>query len=302
MAYDVLLNPSEAGYASRIPFGVDFPSMMEGEFVDGKVSVSGPEGATYSFEVEDESVLEIAEDGSVIVKSAGTTSVYVTMHRAGKPDQGPYKFSATVLPRTLVLHVSDVSAYFCASMAHPGIEIVEGSLLGGDSLGEVSYYVIDEEGASVVPDAPGTFAIAAQVAGLGSSYDVRIEPGLLTVLQESASADWVRLEDAQGLPLPDGQWSRGPVRIATAEAQETAGVYDWIALAGKGDSADGLVGLADAEAAADGVGLSVGEGASSACVEVFEEGKAAYDVVVGVSSGENAGAFFLLCPLALTST
>lgn len=298
VAYDVRLNPSEAGYASEIPFSVDFPSMTVGESVDGKVAVSGPEGATYSFEVEDDSVLEIAADGSIVAKSAGTTSVHVTMHRPGKPDQGPFKFSATVSPRTLVLQVSDASAYLGASMGQPGIQIVEGSLLDGDSLGEASYYVIDGEGASVVPDAPGTYAITAQVTGLGSNYDVRVEPGSLTVLQESASADWVRLEDAQGSPLSDGQWSRGPVRIAAAEAQGAAGVYDRIALAGKGDGADGSDGLADAAAAADADGRSVGEGAPSAYVEVSEEGEVAYDVVMGVSSGQNAGA--VSSPLSVT--
>lgn len=292
IAYDVRLNPSSPGYASEAPFSVEFPSMIVGDSVDEKISVSGPEGATYTFEVEDESVLEIAEDGSISAKAAGTTSVYVTMHRSGRPDQGPFKFTATVSPREIELQVSDASMYLGASIAQPGIEIVEGSLLEGDSLGDADYYVIDEQGDSIDPVSPGTYSITAQISDLGPNYDVRIKPGVLVVMQESASVDWVRLEDAEGSSLSEGQWSRGAVRIAAAGFQGDAGIYDRVLLSSeKEGESDRAVDAAATGISDDGFsGLLAGEGTLSSYVEISEEGETSHGVALGVSSGMNAGA------------
>lgn len=265
VAYDVRLNPSLPGRASDAPFVAEFPEMTVGESTSGPIVVRGPQDATYSFEVEDEGVLTVDEQGFVHAKSAGTTVVRIVMSRPGMPDSEPFKHVVTVSPRTLKARVADAEAFVGARFSGARIELSEGSLLEGDELGVVECSVLGADGLPADLSEPGEYSLHAREDALGKNYLLEAEPGRLTLRQEQAERRWVRSERPSGAFLAEGEWTNEPVTIRAAGAPGSAGVYDMVA---RKDSSTGL----------------------QESLVVDEEGESYHEVRLGVSAGPHAGA------------
>ncbi|MDY2777770.1 MAG: M60 family metallopeptidase [Collinsella sp.] len=263
VAYDVRLNESRPGNAAEAPFDVTFPTMTVGDKDDLRIEVNGPEGATYTWTVEDESILSIGPDGSLDPKAAGSTVVEVTMHRDGKPDSGPFRFTATVDPRPVSLKVADARTYTGAGIPEAAISIEKGSLLPGDEIAKVTYSAVSADGEAADLETPGTYQLFAQVASLGTNYEVEIVPGSLTIEQDLPDASWAMLRDCDGDELAEGAWTNDAVTISPTGKRTGAGTYDLIEI--------------------DGAPF-----AESATIE--GEGERAVELRFQVGSGEHAGA------------
>lgn len=252
---------------------ISFPEMTIGDGGSHRVGVKAPAGAAISYEVEDESILSISADGSIATKSAGSTLVNVTVSVDGV-EYGPFPYLAVVSPRHLAVAVGDAQMFTGAALPAFSCEL-EGSLLPGDSLGDVAYSVVDEAGARADTSMPGTYRVIADVADLGSNYQVEVLPGALAVLQETVDAsnldDWVSVS-FDGSKVAEGAWVNGPVTVSSLGRTGAAGVYDLVLAAG----------------AASALGADDGKS-----IQIDAEGELSTALRLGVSAGQgaNAGAF-----------
>lgn len=265
VAYDVRLSQSLPGRAAEAPFVVDVPSIEVGEASSSSIVVDGPDDATYSYAVDDEGILEVTQDGILVAKSVGTTTVHIVMSRPGQPDSVPYKFTVSVSPRTLKAKVLDAETFAGVGKARAELEILEGSLLEGDELREVECSILGEDGLPADLSAPGTYVVSVRDDALGSNYRLEAEHGTLTVSQDEADRRWVRSETSSGSYVPDEEWTNGAVVLRAAGASGLAGHYDKIARS------------------------QAGEGLQESVV-VEDEGALTHEMVLGVSSGSHAGA------------
>lgn len=196
---------------------VSFPQMTVGEDGPFAVSVQGPKDAFYSYEVADESVLVIGSDGSIEPRKAGSTTVRVVMRFEGVA-YGPYDFTATVDPRALKLKVHDASMNAGDYLPDFACEIVEGSLLEGDSLDGIVYQVADDKGNGADGSIPGSYYITVRTMALGSNYNIESVPGVLVVAQsgmdavasESGTSDF-----GEGVESKDGSMRNDPAVLAS---------------------------------------------------------------------------------------
>lgn len=230
IGYDVRLNPSERASADKAPISVTFPEMRAGETEkELVVEVKGaPKGSKLTYSVEDESVLTIDGEGRITPGNAGSSAVEITIQRSDGAVEGPFRFTATVLPRELVLQVGDAVMFTGQPMPRPNVKIVEGSLMDSDELGDIDYSALDGNGAVADLSRKGTYSLHADIGGLGPNYQVTVRPGSLNVRQDEAELSWVELRDPTGRRVEHGSWSTGPITLSPANAKGAAGTYDRI--------------------------------------------------------------------------
>ncbi len=180
IAYDARLNPSKPTSVTEPLFTATASAVRLGQ--TGTIDIVGPPGASYRYAVADEGVLSVDAKGAVTPHKVGTTTVSVTMKR---PDdaawRGPVDVDVTVSPAELTLKVADAEMTAGAALPAPEVSIVDGALLDGDELGEISYLAVDRDGTPVDTRVPGTCLITASATALDGRYDVVVIPGTLTV-------------------------------------------------------------------------------------------------------------------------
>lgn len=188
ISYDVRLNPSEPGRANDMPFGVAVPSMTIGDDGNYSLDIDGPQGATYSYSVSDDSILEVNDQDVITPKAAGSTSIFITMHKDGK-NQGPFEVFVSIDPRKITVEVDGAQITVGDEMPNPEVRVIEGSSLEGDSLGEATYYALDDSGAQADLLQPGTYALYVSYENISNNYELTVVPGSLSVVPAESGGD-----------------------------------------------------------------------------------------------------------------
>lgn len=189
VAYDVRLNPSLPSGDGPL-FTVDAPeSLTVGD--QGTLTTRGiVDGASYRYRIVDQqpatdkwdTVLTVSDDGSLTAVAPGTATVRVSMSDRRR-DSETVDVTISVKRMKITAQVGDAEMTVGDPMPEPGLTLVDGTLLGDDTLSAAAYTATTDDGRPADTGTAGEYAITADatVSGRPEFYRLTVRPGRLVV-------------------------------------------------------------------------------------------------------------------------